>query len=127
MVLILLEIEGNCNPELLAHWMALGTYYPFSRNHASKNSINQEPWVFGKKVEDISRTAINRRYQLLPYIYSLFRDSTQTGMPIMKPVFFADPKDLSLRSEEQAFLLGQKHYSFIPRWKHKCRSSQQRS
>ena len=21
--------EGNCNPELLAHWMALGTYYPF--------------------------------------------------------------------------------------------------
>ena len=43
--------EGNCNPELLAHWMALGTYYPFSRNHASKNSINQEPWVFGKKLK----------------------------------------------------------------------------
>ena len=107
--------EGNCNPELLAHWMALGTYYPFSRNHASKNSINQEPWVFGKNVEDISRTAINRRYQLLPYIYSLFRDSTQTGMPIMQPVFFADPKDLSLRSEEQAFLLGQS-LLVVPRW-----------
>ena len=95
--------------------MALGAYYPFSRNHASKNSINQEPWVFGKKVEDISRTAINRRYKLFPYLYSLFRESSLTGIPIMKPVFFADPKDLSLRSEEQAFLLGE-NLLVVPRW-----------
>ena len=27
-------------------------------------------------------------------------------MPIMRPVFFADPKDLSLRAEEEAFLIG---------------------
>lgn len=107
--------EGNCSSELLAHWMALGAYYPFSRNHASKNSINQEPWVFGKKVEDISRTAINRRYKLLPYLYSLFRESSLTGIPIMQPVFFADPKDLSLRSEEQAFLLGE-NLLVVPRW-----------
>lgn len=27
-------------------------------------------------------------------------------MPIMRPIFFADPKDLSLRAEEKAFLVG---------------------
>ncbi len=28
------------------------------------------------------------------------------GQPVMAPVFFADPKDESLRAEEQAFMLG---------------------
>lgn len=107
--------EGNCTPELLGHWMALGAYYPFSRNHASKNSIHQEPWVFGEKIESVSRTAINRRYKLLPYMYTLFRDSVETGIPVMQPVFFADSKNLDLRSEEQAFLLGE-DLLVVPRW-----------
>ncbi|UII20114.1 TIM-barrel domain-containing protein [Fulvivirga ligni] len=106
---------GDSNPELLAKWMALGAYYPFSRNHSAIDVVRQEPWSFGKKTEDISRTAVNRRYRLLPYLYTLFQEASTNGMPIMRPVFFADFKDVSLRKEDQAFLLGE-NLLVVPRW-----------
>lgn len=107
--------KGDCTAELLGHWMALGAYYPFSRNHCSNDAINQEPWVFGKKIEDVSRTAVNRRYRLLPYLYTLFREASQTGLPVMRPAFFADCKDADLRDEQEIFLLGS-DLLIIPRW-----------
>lgn len=107
--------NNNCTPDLLGHWMALGAYYPFSRNHTGSGSANQEPWAFGTQIENVSRTAVNRRYRLLPYMYTLLREASQTGMPLMRPVFFADNRDLSLRNEQQAFLVG-KDLLVVPRW-----------
>ena len=103
------------SPELFANWIALGAYYPFSRNHTSNDTEDQEPWAFGKAIENVSRTAINRRYQLLPYLYTLFHEASVTGMPIMRPTFFADIKDVSLRKEQQSFLLG-KNLLIVPKW-----------
>jgi alpha-glucosidase len=105
----------NASPELLAHWMALGAYYPFSRNHSSSGTSDQEPWAMGKKTEDVSRTALNRRYRLMPYLYTLFHDASVTGMPVMQPVYWSDIKDLSLREEQEAFILGE-NLLIIPRW-----------
>lgn len=107
--------NNNCTGDLLGHWMAIGAYYPFSRNHTGAGSVNQEPWAFGTEIENVSRTAVNRRYRLLPYMYTLLREASQTGMPLMRPVFFADNTDLSLRTEQQAFLLG-KDLLVVPRW-----------
>ncbi len=101
------------NADLMGHWFALAPYYPFSRNHTSEHS--QEPWAFGNKIETVARNAINRRYHLLPYFYTLFHESSKTGMPIMRPLFFADVTNENLREEKQAFLLG-KDLLIIPRW-----------
>ncbi|MDE6335740.1 MAG: DUF5110 domain-containing protein [Muribaculaceae bacterium] len=109
---------GDATPELLANWTAIGVYFPFVRNHSIKGSVDQEPWVFGDEVLDVCRTAINRRYRLMPYIYTLFREASVDGMPVMRPLFFADIKDLSLRNEQQAFLLGN-DLIVIPRWAEK--------
>jgi alpha-glucosidase len=108
----------NSEPELLANWMAVGAYYPFSRNHSVKGSIDQEPWAMGKKVEDVSRTAINRRYRLLPYLYTQFYKASLTGLPIMQPIFMSDIKDTTLRKEQECFMLGS-DLLIIPRWSNK--------
>lgn len=104
-----------CTPELLAHWMSIGVYFPFVRNHSCIGTPNQEPYAMGEQTEQVCRTAINRRYRLLPYIYTLFHKSSVDGQPVMRPVFFADVKDTTLRKEQQAFLLGQ-DLLIIPRW-----------
>lgn len=96
----------NCTPELLAQWTAMGIYFPFTRNHSCDGTVNQEPWAFGTEVENVCRTAINRRYRLLPYIYTLFREASTCGQPVMRPVFWADTKDLTLRTEQDAYMLG---------------------
>lgn len=105
----------NPDANLFGRWMALGAFYPFSRGHACAGTINKEPWAFGQKIEDVSRMALERRYVLLPYYYTLLHEASETGMPIMRPVFFADPKDTLLRAEEQAFLIGE-NLLVVPEW-----------
>lgn len=92
--------------ELFARWMGVGTLLPFARGHTGKESINKEPWAFDQKVEGTCRQALERRYRLLPYFYTLFEEAHRLGSPIVRPTFFADPKDPALRSEDDAFLLG---------------------
>ena len=105
----------NTTPELFGQWIALGVFYPFSRGHACKGSNDKEPWAFGPEIEKVSQMALNRRYRLLPYLYTLFQEASSTGVPVMRPIFFADIKDTTLRREEQSFLLG-KDLMVIPKW-----------
>jgi alpha-glucosidase len=107
--------SGKTDPSVFAHWMGLGAFYPFSRAHKSKGEPDSEPWTFGPEVETASRTALDRRYRLLPYLYTLFEDSSRTGLPVMRPLFMTDPADQSLRTEQQAFTLG-RDLLVIPRW-----------
>jgi alpha-glucosidase len=92
--------------ELFERWMGFATLLPFARAHTGKGNIDKEPWSFGPEVEQTSRDAIGRRYRFMPYIYTLFREASVNGMPVVRPLFFYDPTDPMLRSEDDAFLLG---------------------
>jgi len=107
--------DGNATGELWARWIGLGAFYPFSRAHSSKGTNNKEPWAFGTAVEQTARIALDRRYRLLPYLYTLFREASLDGLPVMRPVFMAEPANAALRSEQQAFTLGS-DLLVVPRW-----------
>lgn len=97
----------NGDGELFARWFGYGALLPFSRGHTAKGNIDKEPWAFGPEVEATCRQALERRYRLMPYLYTQFWVSSQTGLPIAAPAFFADPADPALRSEDDSFLLGE--------------------
>lgn len=97
---------NNTSGDLWAEWLGFGVFLPFVRGHACAGTNDKEPWAFGEEIEKTSRIALERRYRLLPFIYTLFYHSHKTGLPVMAPAFFANPKDLRLRGEEEAFLLG---------------------
>jgi alpha-glucosidase len=96
---------GTPSPALFAHWIGVGAFLPFCRTHHGLRG-DQEPWSFGPDVEEVSRTALRRRYRLLPYLYTLFREASESGLPVVRPLFFADPTDPTLTAEDDAFLLG---------------------
>ncbi len=75
---------GETSVNLFARWISIGAFSPFFRGHTMVNSRDSEPWTFGEEVEDISRNYINLRYQLLPYLYSLFHEASENGMPISR-------------------------------------------
>ena len=106
---------GSCTGNLLAQWMALGAFFPFYRNHSDKNTARQEPWAFSKAVEESSRTSLQRRYRLLPYLYTLAQEASVNGLPIMRPLFFAEPTNMQLRNQQEAFLLGD-ILMVVPKW-----------
>ena len=68
--------------------MQLGAFYPFMRNHNDGGSIDQDPAVFSKQAQDIMRSALNTRYTVLPYLYTLFYKSHVEGHTVVKPLFF---------------------------------------
>jgi len=109
---------GDATPELWSRWIGFGTLFPFARAHAANGTKPKEPWAFGPAVEHTARLALERRYRLLPYLYTLFRESSLDGLPVMRPVFMAAPADLALRREEQAFLLGA-DLLVVPAWAEK--------
>lgn len=92
--------------EMYARWMGIGALFPFARGHSTKGSPDKEPWAFGEATERTCRMALQRRYRLMPYLYTLFHEAAESGMPVMRPLFFADPADARLRGVEDAFLLG---------------------
>jgi alpha-glucosidase len=75
---------GDGNTKLFARWISIASLSPFFRAHTMINTRDSEPWSYGEEVEQISRNYISLRYQLLPYIYSLFYHSSQTGEPIQR-------------------------------------------
>jgi alpha-glucosidase len=85
--------RGVPTPELYARWIQIGVFYPLSRTHTMHGTPDQEPWSFGKAVEDISRKYIKLRYQLMPYLYTYFRQTTIDGVPLMRALFMEFPND----------------------------------
>ena len=79
---------GNADENLFARWMSIGTFSPFFRTHTMINTRDSEPWSYGEKVEEISRNYMKLRYRLMPYLYSLFYEASNTGMPINRSLAF---------------------------------------
>ncbi|MFN0012443.1 MAG: TIM-barrel domain-containing protein [Phycisphaerales bacterium] len=89
-----------------ARWMGIGSLLPFSRGHTAKGNDDKEPWSFDAQTEATCKIALERRYRLLPYYYTLFYEAHTTGLPVVRPAFFADLTDPALRSEDDCFLIG---------------------
>jgi alpha-glucosidase len=95
---------GGARPELFARWIQFGSLFPYCRTHTSWDSPDQEPWSFGDRVEQIARESLQRRYEFLPYIYSLFEEAARTGLPVLRPVWMEFPGHH--HAEDEAFMLG---------------------
>lgn len=91
--------------ELFARWMELGSLMPFFRAHTVLYSTDQEPWNFGEETLRVCRKHIKRRYRLLPYIYTLMRQSRLGGAPLVRPLFFEYPRIDPALGHDQ-FMLG---------------------
>ncbi len=98
--------SGQATDEMFARWIELGGLSPFFRGHTVDTGNWQEPWQFGPEVEAISRSIIDERYQYLPYIYSLFHETSQDGAPVPRPVVFEFQTDTTAATLSDEAMLG---------------------
>lgn len=96
----------NCPPELFARWFQFAALTPFFRGHTNTGTRDHEPWAFGPAVEEICRTYLRLRYQLLPALYGLFAEARATGAPVMRPLLWHYQNDPVAVACGDQFLLG---------------------
>ena len=94
------------NAELLVRFAQLASLMPFCRNHNSIGQPDQEPWAFGEPYESAYRIAIEQRYRLMPYLYTLFHEASTSGAPIIRPLYYHYAQDEQAYDAEYEFLLG---------------------
>ncbi|MBS7230495.1 glycoside hydrolase family 31 protein [Flavobacterium psychroterrae] len=92
--------------ELYARWIQLGVFHPFCRTHSSGDHGNQEPWAFDEEVINITRKFVNLRYQLLPYLYTMFWQYIEEGIPMLKPLVYYDQDDTQTHYRNDEFIFG---------------------
>ncbi|XP_033325789.2 lysosomal alpha-glucosidase [Megalopta genalis] len=96
----------NTTASLCNRWMQLGAFYPFSRNHNSDDTIEQDPVAMGELVVRSSKRALEIRYRLLPYLYTLFFRAHKFGDTVARPLFFEFPDDPITVDIDTQFLWG---------------------
>lgn len=101
--------SGDASKDLFIRWMTVGALMPLFRGHSMINTKSAEPWCFGEDATEIIRKYIRFRYRLMPYIYSLFKEASGTGLPVMRPLLMEWPFEEYVYDEkfENQFLLGQ--------------------
>ena len=85
----------NCTPRLLVRWMEAGVFFPVMRSHSQTGVTPRFPWLYGADAEAAIRKALELRYRLEPYLYSLGYEAHERGLPIMRPLvmeFAEDPR-----------------------------------
>ncbi|WP_075342062.1 glycoside hydrolase family 31 protein [Tenacibaculum agarivorans] len=92
--------------ELYARWIQLGVFHPFCRTHSSGDHGNQEPWTFGEEVIDVTRKYVELRYQLLPYLYTMFWEYAEFGIPMLKSLVLFDQHDPQTHYRTDEFVFG---------------------
>ena len=95
------------NGELFARWIQLGIFHPFCRVHSSGDHGDQEPWSFDSDVTDIVRKFIELRYQLLPYLYTMFWKYSKNEEPMVKPLVYFDQEDPQTHFRTDEFIFGE--------------------
>jgi len=107
------DISGYCGDikdyeavsELYVRWLQFGVFNPISRAHHEGNNA-VEPWLFGTEAEAINKKAIELKYRLFPYIYTLARQAYETGLPLMQALMLDYPDDPEAANLNSEFMFG---------------------
>ncbi|XP_018562585.1 probable glucan 1,3-alpha-glucosidase [Anoplophora glabripennis] len=95
---------GDPTEELLQRWYQVGIWIPYFRAHSSGDSAPREPYLFSEEVQSVIRLAIKTRYKHIPYWYRLMFDHTQSGDPLIRPLFYSYPEYIDY---DDHFLIGE--------------------
>jgi len=94
------------DPELFLRWVQAGIFQPrFTIHSYNTDGTVNEPWMYPEILPQV-RQAIEFRYRLIPYLYSLMWDAHLNGTPIMRPILYEFPTDPETYDQNFNYLLG---------------------
>lgn len=96
--------EDTASPDIYKRWCAFGLMSTHSRLHG--NSSYRVPWLFDDEAVDVLRFFTKLKGKLMPYLYSQAVFTSETGVPVMRPMFMMFPEDRICSSLDLQYMLG---------------------
>jgi len=88
------HMGGATEPELYARWVQFGVLSPCLRLHATKDPrAERRPWKYPEEVYQAARAAFHLRYRLVPYVYTMARVASDTGISLCRPMYYEYPEE----------------------------------
>ena len=110
--------------ELLVRWFEWGAFCPVFRMHGERspwyereeeyiNGVRQltsgqdnEVWSFGDDNYEILKSYVDMRYRIRDYIREIMDESSESGSPVMRPVFYDFHNDNMAWNVEDEYMFG---------------------
>jgi alpha-glucosidase (family GH31 glycosyl hydrolase) len=89
---------GGIDSELYTRWLQMASLCPILRPHGE--GVPPEPYYYPNPYKSSVRAAVQLRYQLLPYLYTLAWQNTTTGAPLVRALDYEESYELKVRSYE---------------------------
>jgi len=117
-------IDDPAFRELLVRWFQWSCFCPVFRMHGERspwyereqefiNNVRQltsgqdnEVWSFGEEVYEILVKYLFIRERLRPYVRRLMKDASETGAPVMRPLYYDFPTDKTAADVEDCYMFG---------------------
>lgn len=113
------NIESDYFRELIVRWFQYGVFCPVMRLHGSRDGADRtrdikepsggdnEIWSFGDRNLPILKELIELRYRLIPYIKKYMDIASDTGIPVMRPMFLEYPDDEKCYETGDQYMFGE--------------------
>jgi alpha-D-xyloside xylohydrolase len=92
--------------ELYIRWFQFGAFSPIFRAHGTRTTNQNEIWSYGPEAQQILTAYDQLRYRLMPYIYSVAWQVTNSGYTFMRPLVMDFRKDVRAQNIPDQFLFG---------------------
>jgi len=87
------HMGGATEPELYARWVQFGALSPVLRLHSTKDPrAERRPWGYPEPYATAAMDAFRWRYRLIPYLYTMARVTSETGLALCRPMYFEHPE-----------------------------------
>ncbi len=96
--------EATGSADLYKRWCAFGLLSSHSRLHGS--SSYRVPWAYDEEASDVLRFFVKLKMRLMPYLYGQAVKAHETGIPMLRPMFFAFPNDPVCETLDLQYMLG---------------------
>lgn len=118
------DISDQGFQELLVRWFEWGAFCPVFRMHGERSpwyereqefidgvrqltsGQDNEVWSFGEQNFQILSKYLFIRERLRPYIRECMKAASETGAPVMRPLFFDFPEDKHCWEVEDSYMFG---------------------
>lgn len=101
------QYENADYQERMIRWIQTSVYLPIMRVHGYMSKT--EPWRYPAEIEKLFVEAINRRYELKPYVEECARMVAEEGYTIMRPLYFDFPEDAEALGISSEYMFGPKY------------------